>query len=110
MTKDKALEILESADHCFFYEKEAKEIAKAFGLQLKNLSEQEDTRSQFKGLTLGGINPKTGKEFKEGDTVKGVDASLLAERICSHLKLECKGFFGRGSQLRECVGALKKAV
>jgi hypothetical protein len=107
MTKLKAIETLYNGDHQFFSPEVATQIINAFGLKLK-LQRQQDTRSQFKGLTLFGKNPETGKEYREGDWSEGYDSADLASTICTELNIEFESYYGRGSQLAHCAEQLKK--
>ena len=106
MTKLEAIDELVQHDHCFLNEEGAREICKPFGMKPK-LRVSVDTRSQFKGLTLYGINPKTGKEYKEGDTSLGIDADVLAVQIADHLKVKFEEMFGRGSRLRSACESIR---
>ena len=107
LTKVEAIEELVKLDHSFLTERGAKEICKPFGID-PELYEAKDTRSQIKGLTLYGINPKTEKEFVEGDTSLGIDADVLAVQIAKHLEIDFENMFGRGSQLRSACEAIKE--
>jgi len=107
MTKLQSIKELVKYDHCFLSPKEAEKICKPFGIK-PNLRVATDTRSQLKGLTLNGINPKTKKEYQEGDITSGIDAHYLAIQICDHLKVSYQDYFGIGSQLRECCKVVKK--
>ena len=107
MTKLKAIRELHSEDHTFLSPEGAREICKPFGIE-PELYEARDTRSQFKGLTLYGINPKTKKEYQEGDTTLGIDADILACQIARALKVDYQSMFGRGSQLRSACEAIEK--
>jgi hypothetical protein len=109
MTKLKAIRSLYEHDHSFLKPKYATEVAHAFGIS-PNLYEAVDTRSEFKGLTFFGKNPKTGKPFKEGDKCLGIDADVLAEQIADHLKASYTPMFGRGSRLRECCRAVEELL
>lgn len=106
-TQLEAIRELITHDHSFLRPEFARAVTKPFGLDPR-LSHEKDARSQFKGLTLYGINPQTGKEFIEGDLCEGIDAHLLAEQIADHLKVEYTQMFGRGSALRECCHAVEK--
>lgn len=107
MNKIEAIKDLVKQDHIFLFTKRAEELTKPFGIKPK-LREMKDTRSFFKGLTLHGKNPKTGKEYVEGDTAMGIDSHLLAGQIARHLKVEYDEHFGIGSQLREICGKILK--
>lgn len=109
MTKSEALKYLSDCDHCFLKPEKAKEIGKAFRVKITTYK-AKDERSQFKGLTLNGINPKTGKEYKEGDYAEGQDAHRVAMQICKGLGLEYEEMFGIGSQLRSCCGAIANYI
>lgn len=109
MTKLKAIKELKKYDHSFLSPEGAKEIAKPFNFK-PPLAIKEDTRSQFKGLTLYGINPKTKKEYQEGDTCEGIDAHRLANAIADHLGIDYPNFFGIGSQLRGTCEAMQKQL
>jgi len=106
MTKLEAIKELKSLDHCFLTEKGAKEICKPFELK-PILYLATDNRSQFKGLKLNGINPKTGVEFVEGDKASGQDAHKLACYIADKLGVEYQEMFGIGSQLRSACKAIE---
>lgn len=84
-------------------------MSKPFGFT-PVMSKHFDTRSEFKGLTLNGINPVTGKEFKEGDYAMGIEAHRLAMQLCRHLGLSFDDKFGIGSQLRVCCDSLEKSL
>ena len=105
MTKAEALKYLSDSDHCFLKPETVKEIGKAFGVKVSTY-EATDNRSEFKGLTLNGINPKTKLPFKEGDTREGQDAHQLAMQICKGLDLDYQDMFGVGSQLRACCESI----
>jgi hypothetical protein len=107
MTKLEAIKELVTYDHSFLSPETAKKLAEPFGIS-PNLYDARDTRSQFKGLTLHGINPKTGKEYQEGDTCSGVDADILSTQIANYLKVDYCPMFGRGSQLRETCRAVEE--
>jgi hypothetical protein len=109
MTKLQAIRKLYEHDHSFLKPEFANKIAHTFGIS-PNLYEAVDTRSEFKGLTLYGDNPKTGKPFKEGDKALGIDADVLAEQIADHCKAEHTPMFGRGSNLRECCSAVEELL
>jgi len=96
-------------DHAFLKPEFVKKICKPFGLKPITYW-AADNRSQFKGLTLVGINPKTKKEFKEGDKVKGQDAHRLACYIANNLKIDYQDCFGIGSQLRSACEAIIKSL
>ena len=98
--KKEAIEKLKQLDHCFLLPETANKIASAFGCKATTRQVQ-DTRSQLKGLTLNG-------DYKEGDWAEGVDADILAMQICKQLELNYKSYFGRGSQLWECIEVLEK--
>jgi hypothetical protein len=106
MTKQEALKKLWQLDHCWVTDKMAKEIAEPFGVKPGSYKSY-DTRSQFKSLTLHGINPLTKEPYKEGDYAYGIDASSLACDICLQLKIEYDSYFGRGSQLAECCKRIR---
>ncbi|MEK6878760.1 MAG: hypothetical protein AABY22_04095 [Nanoarchaeota archaeon] len=109
MNKQEAIKELRQHDHAFLKPETAKKIAEPFGFE-PVMSKSYDTRYQFKGLTLWGINPITGKEFEEGDYAMGIEAHKLAMQICKHLKVEYQDMFGIGSQLRACCESLSKVV
>ena len=96
-------------DHALLTPETAKAICEPFGIE-PNLGKHRDTRSQFKGLTLSGINPETGKEFVEGDYATGVEAHNLAVHIARHLQVEFTEMFGIGSQLRSACQAILKSL
>ena len=108
-TKLEAINALAEHDHGFLSPEFASEICQHFGMSPK-LRKMKDERSKFKGLTLFGKNPETGKEFQEGDYSLGIEAHLLAIQLCDHLKLKYREFFGIGSQLRGCIEVLKKEL
>lgn len=102
-----AVDRLEQYDHCFLKPETVREITEPFGFE-GELYKAKDCRSELKGLTLNGINPKTGKEFQEGEYAEGQDAHKVAIQICNHLKLNYPDFFGIGSQLRGCCEVIRK--
>ncbi|QGH73351.1 MAG: hypothetical protein [Siphoviridae sp. cttb18] len=105
MNKQEAVSELRKHDHAFLTQEGAERIAEPFGFK-PVMSKHYDTRSQFKGLTLWGKNPITGKEFKEGDYAMGIEAHKLAMQLCKHVGVEYQDMFGIGSQLRACCDAL----
>ena len=107
MTKLEAIKSLEEHDHAFLSPEYAKEVAKIFGMK-PFLQKMRDNRSKFKGLTLSGVNPETGKEYQEGEYAEGIEAHSLACQIADHLKVEYAPMFGIGSQLRSACGAILK--
>jgi len=107
MTKLEVIRELVNHDHRFLSPSCAKAFCKPFGIK-PNLYMATDTRSRFKGLTLSGINPKTKKEYQEGDEAPGVASHHLACQIASHLKVDYPEMFGVGSQLRSACGAIEK--
>ncbi len=104
-SKRQAVAKLSKYDHAFLKPEMAIKICEPFGFTPR-LQTQTDSRSEFKGLTLFGINPKTGKEFVEGDTCEGIAAHTLAMQICNHVKVQFQDCFGIGSQLSACCKAL----
>ena len=102
-----AIKELVKFDHSFLKPETAKRLTEPFGFKVR-LYRARDNRSEFKGLTLTGINPETGKEFKEGETAQGQDAHQVAEQIAEHLKLEWSEMFGIGSELRECCRVVRE--
>lgn len=107
MNKIEAIKELTKFDHQFLSPKGAEEITKPFGIKPR-LDVMVDTRSKFKGLTLYGKNPKTGKEYKEGDTSEGISSHSLANQIADHLKIKYIRMYGIGSQLRETCDKILK--
>ena len=105
MNKLEAISNLRKHDHSFLTPEGAEKIAEPFGFK-PVMSKHHDTRSQFKGLTLWGVNPITGKEFVEGDYAMGIEAHNLAMLICEHEKVEYQDMSGIGFQLRACCEAL----
>ena len=101
MTRAEALSQLEDWHHSVASPEKAYKVATALGVprDVVPVREFEDTRSQFKGLTING--------GKEGDKVKGVDAMQLAMWICLYLDVEYESALGRGSQVKCCVKALR---
>lgn len=99
MTKLEAIKELVRHDHSFLKPETVKVLCKPFGFNYKEfLYKDQDTRSQFKGLTvLAG---------KEGDWWEGADADVLAANLCRRLKVNYWPMHGRGSRLRECCRAL----
>lgn len=108
-TKLEAINALAEQDHGFLSPEFASEICQHFGISPK-LRRMQDKRSEFKGLTLYGKNPETGKEFLEGDYSLGIEAHSLAIQLCNHLKLKYRDYFGIGSQLRGCIEVLRKEL
>jgi hypothetical protein len=105
MNKSEALKYLSESDHCFLNAERTKEIGRAFGVKVSTYK-AVDNRSEFKGLTLNGINPDTKLPYKEGDTREGQDAHRLAMQICKGLELDYQDMFGIGSQLRACCESI----
>ena len=99
LTKKEAVKELIKLDHCFLSPEGVKELGKPFGVY--EIVEVKDTRSQFKGLNAG-------LDYKEGDWVKGLDATALAKMICDKEGVKYIQQYGRGSQLRVCCEALLK--
>jgi len=89
---------LNRLDHGFLDETHARTICAPFGYE-PELYTAQDTRDQFKGLTI--------PSAKKGSYAVGVDAEDLAAQLCKHLKVEFRTFLGRGSQLAECCEQLK---
>jgi len=106
LTKAEACAALSWADHQLLSPEMAEVIAKPFGVK-PALGRHYDTRSEFKGLTLNGVNPVTGKEFVEGDYTTGIEAHILAEQIALGLGLQLPQMFGIGSRLRVACKAIK---
>lgn len=109
MSREEALDyIKKSGDHSVWEPVKAVDIAIALGFPAADvpIHEERDTRNEFKGLTLYGINPKTGEEFKEGDTTEIVDPLDFLSSMCSYFNIEYPVFIGRGFQHRELVRAL----
>ena len=106
-TQLESIKELVKADHVFLSPEGVRSYTEPFGFKGR-LRSLPDTRSQFKGLTLNGINPKTGKEYVEGDTALGNDAHLVACEIADHLGIKYADMFGVGSQLRSACGAVQK--
>ena len=106
-SKLEAVNALAEHDHGFLVPEFANAVCEPFGTEPR-LLRMKDTRSHFKGLTLYGKNPETGREFKEGDYSSGIEAHKLAIQLCNHLDLRYPDFFGIGSQLRGCIDVLRK--
>jgi len=107
MTKLEAIRELKKCDHSFLKPETVKKFCKPFKLKpLTYLA--TDSRYHFKGLALYGINPKTGREFEEGDKTEGQDAHTLACYIADSLTLEYDKMFGIGSQLRSACKSIEK--
>jgi hypothetical protein len=104
-----AINELEEFDHSFLKPETVSRLTEPFGFK-GGLYRATDNRSVFKGLTLSGINPETGKEFQEGDKAWGQDAHKLAEQICEHLGLKWSEKFGIGSELRECCRVAREHI
>jgi hypothetical protein len=102
MTREEALEVLAGSDHAILTVEAATEIAIGLGIPREYVPAQEitDNRSELKGARLYGK--------KEGESAAGVDATELAMALCRGMNIPFRVFFGRGSQLRECVAALTK--
>ena len=107
LSKIEAVNLLSKFDHSFLTPETVESICKPFALPCP-LYKARDNRSQFKGLTLHGINPVTGKDFQEGDYAEGQDAHKLAEFICEKLGLSVPDMFGIGSRLQVACDALRK--
>jgi len=107
MNKIEAIKKLQKSDHAFLSKEGAEECTKPFDFKPK-LRRLADTRSMFKGLTLSGINPETGKEFVEGDMADGIDSHLLAAQIAQHLNVSYDSYHGIGRQLRETCDKILK--
>lgn len=108
MTKDEAFEMMNADDHAVWSPEQAQELADALGFPKRKIPVriEKDRRSEFKGLMLWGINPKTGVEFVEGDTTEIVDPLSMLPRMCLYFNLRPANFIGRGYQHREYVRQL----
>jgi hypothetical protein len=100
-SKLEAVEDLVGCDHLFMSPEYVRAINKVFGLaENAGIYKAQDTRSEFKGLTVSGAN--------EGDIVEGEDADAIAARLCHALDVKYSPMNGRGSRLRECCRALEE--
>ena len=97
-----ALDRLASLDHAILYPKSAYEIADALGVAREHVPvyEVRDTRSEFKGATMKGL--------EEGESAEAVAADVLAESLCQALGIKTRDYFGRGTRLREAVRQLRE--
>lgn len=94
-----AVEELRECDHQFLDANGVAKFAKAFGLegQIKPYKAKANPEDP-KGLT-----------FYDGRSEGiGMDAAILAQRICGGLGVKYAERFGRGSQLASCCDALEK--
>jgi hypothetical protein len=99
-TKLEAIESLAQCDHGILKGDYARAIGKMFDF-IPRTYRIQDNRSEFKGAYF--------PDLKEGEWAEDViDASILAESLCNHLKIEYTPMFGRGFALRECCRALKE--
>jgi hypothetical protein len=90
---------LRKYDHAFLSAQGVESFAKRFGLEgrIKPYRAKANP-TELKGLTLN-----------NGATeAVGMDAQILAMRICELLSVEYAEKFGRGSQLRSCCDALEQ--
>ena len=111
LTKQEAVAKLAGYDHAFLGAEEVQKLVEPFGFLYGKFTDTwRDTRSVFKGLTLHGDNPATGKPYEEGDACEGQSADILAEELCHELGVKYRSFHGRGSQLAECAEALRLYV
>jgi hypothetical protein len=101
MTREDAVTILAGADHAIFDDKETQDIFKAFGITDVPTPKIKDTRSEFKGAYI----PWSGGE---GTYALAADAAWVATTICNRLGIGYSDYFGRGSQLAECVKRLRE--
>lgn len=100
MTKPEAVKVLAGADHAIFPEEQTLAIFDAFDINDIDCPTIKDTRSEFKGAYIPWSNG-------EGTYAKAADASWVATTICNKLGIEYRDYFGRGSQLAECVKQLR---
>ena len=99
-SKLEAVKDLSEYNHALLTPEYCEAIGKLFGFK-PELEKNYDNRSAFKGLYLSGTNPKTGKEFKEGDYIMGLGDAELSAQLRSHLGLGSSQMMGRGSWHRD---------
>ena len=99
LSKVQAVKELEKCSHCFLSPEGIKQIGMPFNVY--KTIKMKDNRSEFKGLNAG-------ENHKEGDSIEGIDASVLAEMICDKEGVEYMLCHGRGSQLGVCCKVLLK--
>lgn len=98
MTNDnliKRVEELKDYSHTFLSPEGVDHFLKPFGIK-PSLRIAQDTRNEFKGLTLEG-------DMKEAE---GADALTVAFQICDKFNLKVADFYGRGSQHDACCNAI----
>lgn len=107
-TRKEAFDRLARADHGLITEPGIKAICEAFGVTpIKAAAVRVDPREP-KGLNAAWDDD--GKALPPGSYIFGLEASLFASLLCESLKLEYPRKFGRGFQLRACLGALEAVV
>jgi hypothetical protein len=101
MTALEAVEELAKCDHGILTREGGLKLWEAMGLDGTKMPcfAIEHQPATFKGASLKGCT-------EAGQKRMGVGADDLASFACGQLKLEYAEKFGRGSQLRECIGAL----
>ena len=95
-SKLEAVKDLSEFNHALLTPEYCEAIGEVFGFK-PVLEKCYDNRSVFKGLYLSGINPKTGKEFQEGDYIMGLGDAELSAQLRTHLGLGSSEMMGRGS-------------
>jgi hypothetical protein len=103
--KLKAVRRLREYNHVFLSEKGVAGFAADFGVKILPSKYYEDLKDP-KGLTLDD-SPDVHKD-KKGRFAYGLDAQVLAMRICQALGVSYEEKLGRGSQLRACCDALER--
>ena len=92
MEEKETIEEFAKMSHCLLKVEFAQKVAGIFGLDCKELIDIYETSTEFKGY--------------HGPTGEGVAAFRLSPWLCDKLGLDCAGFFGRGTQHRECCQKL----
>lgn len=90
-----AVNQLRDYDHCLISPDGVAHFAKAFGVKLVPTMHKASPREP-KGLTLLG-------DAKEA---LGMEADILARKVCDKLGVKYRYMMGRGFQLRECCNQL----
>jgi hypothetical protein len=136
MDRESAYAVMRQKDHAVIGEAEAVTIAEAFGVSKHyvrdNIDVMYDSRFEFKGLTINrpdghaktfkeaGITSKRvmnaykelwaemGLRWEGVPLVYAIDMEALARLICDVVGVTYGYYFGRGSQVAECVEELRK--
>jgi hypothetical protein len=98
--KQKLINMLHDYHHSILTPEGAQAYCDAFGVPVPKMREYQDSRSEFKGITLDGPNTQ------EGDKDRGYGGTELAEYICGCLNVKYQSYMGRGFQMQGCCTAL----